>query len=590
MKKIRWKKIIYYIITISLFILLVLFILFSALIANPFESSYHKNLLHLLPREANSIAYIPDLRQLRNSLEKSFPGKELLQTKFFQQISAIREYRQFQRDWRKLKKQEKQIGFEFLKEKYLWKLLQGEVACATRIKEKELLFVSVVRIGFLLRIAEGIFPYVVSGNIKNIDFSQVIKKIKLDAKHSIFLHFEQDLLFISNNKDFLQESTRLLHGSNQSILLDSTILKNHKLKNENMLFFLKNDFIKYIPEKIKQDMYPIIDVATLTDTIISIDFFPFISIKGITQLDSSGLSEYHQDIYQLQNQPFPVNILPHNVYLLTQAPINLSMWNHLYNKMPRKLKLELDKRIKWLNHNYKTDDFIKERVFDFLEGQVALAVMPIDYVKENIEISDPYPAVAICLRTNRPTEFYESILHVMRKEIAKTKGKVKVIEKKYGSQKFYFLDVGGFDFTGGAIQPALWVIDNYIILTSNHSFLRNMIDVQDNIAQTWKKSSLYNAHEEATILSGPIQLAFSGEGIILYFTDFKESWAEEMALSLFNRNPRGLKMEQIQARILRKWQKYLDSANSFDVKIILEIQPSLDEIEWNISSFVNILY
>ena len=417
-----------------------------------------------------------------------------------------------------------------------------------------------------------------------------IKKVRLDANNTLFFAMQNDVVFISNNESYLQESWRLATNNNSSALSQSATLKNRvENKEYPVLIYVKNDIVKkYALHKVARQLRPLIDVKSIDGTLLSVELQPYIKVQGITKL--KPLSQYHQKLYQIPAKQFTTEMLPQKTYLKTQIPISIDVWWYIYQQIPKKIRRELDRSINILNKSHKTTNFIEEYIFKHIDQQIIIVSAPIDYVKQNIDVLDPYPSACIIVPSPTAREFYDYLKEMLQQEVAKTKGKVKVVEDQYGNHNFLRIDIGGFDITGGAVQPVLTTFGNNLVFSSHISFLRDLVDVQDKIAPTWHESDLFKFSKSAQLLSPTIQIDVAGKGIIKYIEDFQELWAEEMALTLFNRNPRGQKMEHIKARLLRVWRRNLNYAKSFDVNALVEIEPSPDEILWNVALDIDFIY
>lgn len=593
MKKKRWKKIVVYIVVFLLSLLGILFILFCTLIANPFESNYKQNLASLVPVESDSITYIHNAKQLWNDIQQTFPIQTLEKTMAFRQFSRTKEYKQLHQLWKNLQKQQQQANFEFLREEYLWKIVKGEVAAAVRWRKNKPQFLGIARIDFLVRVAEGMAPYVVSEEMAkthNLDLNAAVKKVRLDANNTLFFAMQNDVVFISNNESYLQESWRLATNNSASVLSQSTTLKN-RIENKTypLLLYVKDDIVKkHVLNKVARQLRPLLEVKSLDSTLLSIELQPHIKIHGITKLKS--LSQYHQKLYQIPAKQFASEMLPQKTYLKAQIPISIDVWWYIYQQIPKKMRRELDRSIAILNKSHQTTSFIEEYIFKHIDKQIIVVSAPIDYVKQDIDVLDPYPSACIIVPSPTAREFYSYLKEMLQREVAKTKGKVKVVEDKYGNHDFLRIDIGGFDITGGAVQPVLTTLGDNLVFSSHISFLRDLVDVQDKIAPTWHESDLFKFGKNAQLLSPTIKINVAGKGIVKYIEDFQELWAEEMALTLFNRNPRGQKMQHIKARLLRVWRRNLNYAKSFDVNALVEIEPSPDEILWNIALNIDFIY
>ncbi|WP_372370821.1 hypothetical protein [Candidatus Uabimicrobium sp. HlEnr_7] len=590
-KKKRWKKVFVYLSISILSLLCISFILFCIFIANPFESAYNKNLVSLLPIESDSIAYIHDAKQLWSDVKDRFPFSEIKKTLAFRQFARTKEYRLLKTAWKNAEKQQQQIDFQFLQEKYLWKLIKGEIATSIRFKENKLHFLSVARVDFLMRIAEGIAPYVIPDHMSQKHVvNSVIKEIHLDKKNTLFIAFQSDVLFVSNNKDYLQESWRLVNKKNSSILSQSTTLKNraHNKKTPLLLYSDNETLKKYISSKIVHKIQPLVDLKNIGHTLVSIKMQPNIVIEGITKINS--ISQYHEKIYQISPHLFRDEILPKKVYLKTQVPINIDIWEKLYLLLPRKIRKEADRRIRLLNRSHRTASFVEDYIFKHIDQHLILTSSSIDYVKQDIDVFDPYPALCVFAPSSTAQEFYNYLKEMLQREVAKTKGKVKVFEDKYGNHTFLRIDIGNFDITGGAVQPILTIFDNYIVFCSHISFFKDLVDIKDKIAPDWRQSNLYTFSKEVQSLSPLIKVEVASSGIIKYIEDFQELWAEEKALAISIRNPNGRKMEHIKAQLLRIWKKYLNYARSFKINLSAEIETASDEIQWNTALEIDFVY
>jgi len=135
----------------------------------------------------------------------------------------------------------------------------------------------------------------------------------------------------------------------------------------------------------------------------------------------------------------------------------------------------------------------------YLEEKMAIVFSSIDFVKENLDPFEPYPAISLFFPTPNPPELFENIEGdlkrlqdiIIREELCSKESEFSLFRtKKYAGHTY--LQIKFPDTSGGAIQPAIGYCGPYVVFTTHSSFLKELIDVNDGIGTSLSLTPIFS--------------------------------------------------------------------------------------------------
>ncbi len=605
----------YALIGLSAFLLLIIF-LFILFIANPIQGNYSGHLLNLAPQSSDVVIYNKNLPLAWEKLQKIIPLREIKRSPRFSLLKKEPIYQEVMREIDKIREQEKQLGISILEEEHLWHLVGEEFFLAFKWEERSpktpaVLFAT--KVSFLIESVEGIAQYLVPSLLEQSKSEQGILSLVLPDGTLFYFCRHRDVLLASNNQKYLISALSLRTSSSASFLKKAQDLDSHLIEGAssgNVQIYgdiaLLREKKTFSPNLLPEALFGIeqfVDPALVEKAILELQFDEQLKVELFAKhSDGAKVNLYHNTLFtQTYSSLDSEKLLPQDVYftgsIQTVPPM---LWDNLSQNLPPGQRQNFQKFLSGVNQRYQEENFLENNFIQKLSGSISFALMRVDYLRENMTPLDPYPALGIFLHSKEAPLLLEKLRETIEKELLENPEiKVELVPSNYGGLDYFAIDLKGFDFTGGALQPAIAQVGNYLVFTTQKSFFLNLQDVQDKFKKSLEKNffygivceqfegmtsltnSLSNQRDKNTseIIYPKNHLFLDSDGILKYIDDFKDTWAKEYALNATIQNPYGKSKEAYEKEFLDDINSRLELAKIFRLYAGLGIEQKLEGIQ-----------
>ena len=481
----------------------------------------------------------------------------------------------------------KRWGFNLLQSKYLWKILSGESALALRLSaNRSVKWLAALRISFLTKVVYALAGYMPARIKKRLSWKQKGQMLTVRPARlgTFYLCRYRDLLLVGNDRDFLTGTVRLIRDNKAAPVQ----LPSHFLRQTDKAQMLFHCDAKPVELYLRQDrearriaarnplvyrwlsghcakIYKCLAHAEWSNQKIDLRF------QLMLRPDAG---DFRQIVLPLDKDSVPGTLLPQKTFFYTRLAIP---WKKVWKDLPRRSR----NRIKdFLRQSGERESCIEELLSYFKSPTICL-LTPINFIKENLNPLDPYPAVAFVAETDRPSRLFAEIEATLQRIRQRALGRrVQDVEKffftmeKYAGHKyirFKFPDV-----SGDAIQPAIGVVGTYLVITTHNSLLKELIDVGDRIAPSLGRNPFYAKMQN--VLSGDLSIFVDVDGIPDVLADLCRSSEFIKFLALHVHKP-GTDFCLLQRKIKSDLLDLVTGIRAFKTGCVLDIRGQKQQIE-----------
>ena len=597
-------------------LLLLGFILFCSLVMNPFEADYKENLFALVPADSHLALYVPQPLNFYKYLSKTVAWGRLEGKNARFRVKKMQIYQRYKKGMKLLEKNRQKIlqkiGIDILQDKYLREILGKEFVISFRRppkKRKKRKFLILTHVSWKIKTIDGLVPYIPKKLKKKFVIqSKKIRQILVSKKGIYYWSMYRDVLFLSNDERYIRDSLALCKNTAHSLLETSQKLKDQVLfskdsKGKNLFFYLDRMEIKNLlrpqknPRKYKKKEK--FSMEKFAKTIVPVDYitngFGILDVSKDFQLAFSFILDRNQmqeDKYVLPKQNIQDYIytqFPKNCFLYTSLSIApKKIWNYFWPKISRGWKSS--NYIQRIDQFHGEKDFIGKCFGRYFEPEVSFVFSHTDFLKEDVNLkpADVLPAGTFVFRAKKPAEFsqkLQSILQQIRKEfIAKNFRSQKTTFTFFRQQNHLGYKIVKFkypDKTGGSIQPAIGFVDGYFLIASHISFIKDFIDVRNDMGGALKDTLAHQKISLAIQNDGNFKLFIHGDEVLVLLQKSKRELIERIVGAPKNRAD-WYRKQKVRLKWEKRFQKYCDFLRVFEIRLGLNIKIRPEEIEGQI--------
>ena len=563
LKKKRWKKIL-----LALgCLLVVLFVLFSVFIVNPLESDYAGTCLDLVPGNSQVVCYLPNPPLLYERGLQTIAWEKFSKSPNYKQFKASILYEELARSLQleQIKAQQQQIlkdlGVDILDIAHLWEIAGREVvACLRSSPDRADEILVLTRVSFWVKLAEGLSRYVIPKKIRQkfeIKWGDNVGSAVVPGVGTICWLRHSDVMLLSNSPVFLEDAKRLIQNSALSLYSTSQSLREQvgllRKENQDGLGYFVSGGIAKSPQ----------DGRFLGSSLARLSLQKGVQVDWEVKLNPDVMYEIRRlqptKILSNGSSCLPANTFAYGIFSFEPA----KLWNTLEQSVSPATQREINNYLAKLNRESGSADYIEQLLAKYLEHEVMVAVSQTDFVQENLNPLDPYPAVTLFCKSAQPVECFQyleaTLEKVRRAVVAEQMGDRNdftfFYREEYGSHPFIRIKYP--DASGGAVQPAFGVVGDYVVLTTHVSQLRCVFDVADQLAKPMQVLRSYQELEKMMKEPHVGKIWLAGDGILKVAETFRQPlwdiWARHARLTSGRRD-----------RYFAAWNAILDSLKVCD--------------------------
>lgn len=473
-------------------------ILFAALIFNPLERDYAGPLLKLVPVDSDIAIYCPSTSQVREKLAW-ITNQDLTSSRRYQEFTRSSLYNRLLSDVLAEREGiESDFGIDILDWKYLSQAIGKEVAIAVRsapAKDRDD-FLMLTRITWKCKLVDGVLPYLTGGEVAEgvqLDLKEDLRSFKTPEWEGYWTR-HRDVLIFASDRDFMTDALALLQDSRGSLWEVAEVKRQLEAKR---------DILWYKANTADEDRQPDNREELLDGICPGTAFYTgTIAIrKDKRDIDIALVGKFRATREQRKFTPIEWDtseILSKNTIMYASFSIEpQKFWTDFKNCWSPELKENIAPYLEKLDYHHGEPDFIGKCCARYLKNDAAVALSSVDFVKENLQPFEPYPAFALIFKTPHAGEFFQ----VLEESLVRIKDII--VEREFASKSdftFFVKEAHGEcpyirikypDKSGGAVKPAIGAWGPYLIITSHTGFFREFLDIADGYGSSLAQKSGY---------------------------------------------------------------------------------------------------